>query len=66
MGKERTAKLEKQKKARKGSTSSSAPPPRWIQGDWLPSKVTEQQVLELIADGLISKWGWRLPEAGDV
>jgi hypothetical protein len=36
-----------------------------MQGDWLPSKVTKEQVLELVADGLVPEVGWRLPEPRD-
>lgn len=66
MGKEATATLEWAKKTRKGSTVSAGPPPGWVQGDWLPSRVSKEQVLELVDDRLIPQHGWRLPKADEV
>lgn len=65
MAKESTAKLERQKK-KAGSTSSSGPPPGWVTGDWLPSRVTEGQMMDLVAEGLVAEGSWRLPESGEI
>jgi hypothetical protein len=64
MAKDKTAKLERAKKTTKGKKPSSAraaAPPGWIQGDFLPSTVTEEDVLNLVTDGLVAAGSWRLP-----
>ena len=63
MGEDKTSALEKKKIVRKGLSTSFAPPPSWNQGDWLPSGVTEKELLELVTNGLIPKRGWRLLES---
>lgn len=66
---EKTREIEKKEKKRtkKGLSSSIAPPlPGWIQGDWLPSTVIKEQVLQLVADGLVPEEGWRLPAPGEL
>lgn len=55
-------KTEKKKRVKKGSSASYAPPPDWIHDDWLSLKVTEKQVRDLVADGLVPEDGWRFPD----
>lgn len=57
---------EKKKWAMKASYFSFAPPPGWVQGDWLPSRVTKKEVRDLAADGFVLEAGWRLPDASKV
>ena len=65
MTKGQTSKLEAHKK-KKGAASTErrqrALPVGWIQGDFLPSTVTENDVLELLEHGMVVKKSWRLPE----
>lgn len=61
MVKDNTLEMEKKKRAGKDSTASFAPPAGWIQRDWLPSRVTEQDLRGLAAEGLIPAEEWRLP-----
>ncbi|KAI4987193.1 hypothetical protein ZWY2020_019993 [Hordeum vulgare] len=67
MTKGQTSKLESQKKKKKGAAPTQrrqrALPAGWIQGDFLPSSVTENDVLELVEHGMIVNKSWRLPEA---
>ncbi|KAI4991992.1 hypothetical protein ZWY2020_040378 [Hordeum vulgare] len=66
MTKGQTSKLESQKKKKK----EAAPTQRrqrallagWIQGDFLPSSVKEDDLLELVEHGMIVNKSWRLPE----
>ena len=69
MAKDKTRALErvkktttKEKKTAKGSTSRSALLPCWIQGDWIPSSVSEEDLEGLAADDLIAPGSWRMPE----
>ena len=66
MMKGQTSKLEAQKKKKKGGASTQrrqrALPAGWIQGDFLPSSVTENDVLELVEHGMVANKSWRLPE----
>lgn len=69
MAKDKTRALErakkttsKGKKTAKGSTSRSTLPPGWIQGDWIPSSVSREDLENLIIDGLLAEGSWRLPE----
>ncbi|KAI4987905.1 hypothetical protein ZWY2020_028663 [Hordeum vulgare] len=61
-----TSKLESQKKKKKGAAPAQrrqrALPAGWIQGDFLPSTVTEDDLLELVEHGMIVNKSWRLPE----
>ncbi|KAI4970691.1 hypothetical protein ZWY2020_001605 [Hordeum vulgare] len=66
MTKGQTSKLEAQKKKKKGAASTQRRqrvlPAGWIQGDFLPSSVTENDVLELVEHGMVANKSWRLPE----
>ncbi|KAI4992617.1 hypothetical protein ZWY2020_057859 [Hordeum vulgare] len=67
MTKGKTGKLESQKrKKKKGAAPTQrrqlALPAAWIQGDFLPSSVTENDVLELVEHGMIVNKSWRLSE----
>src|SRR5216117_2284080 len=69
MVKDKTAKLEKEKKAargRKASSSRAVLPPGWIQGDWIPPTTMLDYIHGLVVDGLIRDGTWRLPEEGEV
>ena len=59
---ERINKTTKGKKMVKGSTSRSALPPGWIQGDWIPSTASGEDLENLTSDGLIAEGSWRLLE----
>ncbi|KAI5018694.1 hypothetical protein ZWY2020_043582 [Hordeum vulgare] len=65
MTKGQTSKLEAKKK-KKGAASTQrrqrALPAGWIQGDFLPSTVTENDVLDLVEHGMVVNKSWRLPE----
>ena len=71
MGKEKTVALERAKKAtakakgkrtsRGGSSSRSGLPPGWIQGDWIRSTITQDDLDDLVEGGLISHKSARLP-----
>ncbi|KAI5001056.1 hypothetical protein ZWY2020_011015 [Hordeum vulgare] len=69
MTKGQTSKLDSQKKKKKGA----APAQRrqrdlragWIQGDFLPSTVTADDLLELVENGMIANKSWRLPAEGE-
>ena len=67
MGKEKTAALERAKKAtgaakgknqNRGSSLRSALSPGWIQGNW----IRQEDLDELVESGLIAKGAARLPE----
>ena len=71
MVKDKTAALERPKKAtgavkgkkqNRGSSSRSALPPGWIQGDWIRSSLRQEDLDELAESGLITKGVARLPE----
>ncbi|KAI4979873.1 hypothetical protein ZWY2020_016626 [Hordeum vulgare] len=66
MTKGQTSKLELQKKKKKGAAPTQrwqrALPAGWIQGDFLPSSVTENDVLELVEHGMVVSKSWRLSE----
>ena len=53
---------EKGKKQNRGSSSRSALPPGWIQGDWIWSSLRQEDLDELVESGLIAKGAARLPE----
>ena len=63
MGKEKTAALERAKKAtakakgkvtsRGGSSSRAGLPKGWIQGDWIRSGITQDDLDDLVEGGLI-------------
>ena len=71
MVKERTAALERAKKAtakvkgratsRGGSSSRSRLPQGWIQGDWIRSTITQKDLDDLANEGLIPHGSARLP-----
>ncbi|KAI4998047.1 hypothetical protein ZWY2020_053389 [Hordeum vulgare] len=66
MTKGQTSKLESQKKKKKGAAPTQrwqrALPAGWIQGDFLPSSMMEDDLLELVEHGMIVNKSWRLPE----
>ena len=71
MGKDKTAAMERSKKAatgkgkrsgRGGSSSRSGLPPGWIQGDWIRSTIAAEELEELEEEGLIARGSWRVPE----
>ena len=71
MGKAKTAALERVKKAtgavkgkkmNQGSSSRSALPPSWIQGDWIRSLLWSEDLAELADPGLIVNGSARLSE----
>ena len=72
MGKEKTAALERAKKAtakakgkktsRGGSLSRSGLPRGWIQGDWIRSMIQQEDLEDLVEGGLIPHGSWRLPK----
>ena len=63
MGKDKTAALERAKKAtakakgkrtsRGGSSLRSGLPPGWIQGDWIRSTISQDDLDDLVEGGLI-------------
>ena len=71
MGKEKTTTLERAKKAtakakgkrtsRGGSSSRSGLPPGWIQGDWIHSTISQDDLDDLVEGGLIPHKSTRLP-----
>ena len=71
MVKEKTAALERAKKATGqakakksgwgGSSSRSALPRGWIQGDWMPSAVRQEDIDDLAEGGFIPHESARLP-----
>ena len=71
MGKEKTAALERAKKAtarskgkatsRGGSFSQTGLPKGWIQGDWGHSRITQEDLDDLAEGGLIPYDSARLP-----
>ena len=71
MGKEKTVALERAKKAtakakgkrtsRGGSSSRSGLPAGWIQGDWIRSAITQDDLDDLVEGGLIPHKSARLP-----
>ena len=71
MGKEKTAALERAKKAtvrskgkatsRGGSSSRTGLPKGWIQADWIHSKLTQEDLDDLAEGGLIPYDSARLP-----
>ena len=69
MTKGQASKLEAKKK--KGKAAAPAQrrqrtlPAGWIQGDFLPSMVTEENLLELVEHGMIAHKSWRLPAEGE-
>jgi hypothetical protein len=48
-------------KGKKPSSARAGAPAGFITGDFLPSTVTEQNLQDLVADGLIAEGSWRLP-----
>ena len=71
MGREKTAALERAKKAtarskgkatsRGGSSSRTGLPKGWIQGDWIHSRITQEDLDDLAERGLIPYDSARLP-----
>src|SRR4051812_830824 len=63
MVKDKTAAAERAKKAavkgmgkksgRGGSSSRAALPPGWLQGDWMPSVLTQEDIDDMVEGGLI-------------
>ncbi|KAI4987068.1 hypothetical protein ZWY2020_019868 [Hordeum vulgare] len=70
MTKGQTSKMEARKK--KGKAAAPAQrrqrplPTGWIQGDFLPSTVTEGDLLQLVEHGMIVQKSWRLPAENEV
>ncbi|KAI4975684.1 hypothetical protein ZWY2020_049291 [Hordeum vulgare] len=70
MTKGQTSKMEARKK--KGKVAAPAQrqqrplPAGWIQGDFLPSTVTEGDQLQLVEHGMIVHKSWRLPVENEV
>ncbi|KAI5005478.1 hypothetical protein ZWY2020_032721 [Hordeum vulgare] len=70
MTKGQTSKMEARKK--KGKAAAPAQrrqrplPAGWIQGDFLPSTVTEGDLLQLVEDRMIIHKSWRLPAENEV
>ena len=69
MAKDKTAARERAKKSTakgkkeaKGLTSRSALLPGWIQGDWIPSTISGEDLENLTSGVLIAEGSWRLPE----
>ncbi|KAI5008841.1 hypothetical protein ZWY2020_009889 [Hordeum vulgare] len=69
MTKGQTSKLESQKKKKKAAAPAHrrqrALPAGWIQGDFLPSTLTTDDLLELVEQGMIANKSWRLPAEGE-
>ncbi|KAI5022131.1 hypothetical protein ZWY2020_058861 [Hordeum vulgare] len=68
MTKGQTSKLEARKKRGKAvapARKQRTLPAGWIQGDFLPSTVTEEDLLELVEHGMIVHKSWRLPAEGE-
>ena len=69
MTKGQTSKLESQKKKKKAAAPAlrrqRALPAGWIQGDFLPSTVTADDLQELVEQGMIANKSWRLPAEGE-
>ncbi|KAI5014067.1 hypothetical protein ZWY2020_055457 [Hordeum vulgare] len=69
MTKGQTSKLESQKKKKKAAAPAQrrqhALPAGWIQGDFLRSTVTKDDLLELVEQGMIANKSWRLPAEGE-
>ena len=71
MVKEKTSALERAKKAavqgkgkksaRGGSSSRTALPKDWIQGDWMPSAIRQDDLDDLVEGGFIPHESARLP-----
>ncbi|KAE8802475.1 hypothetical protein D1007_21793 [Hordeum vulgare] len=60
---EKISKLERAKKGGKGrKPGRTAVPTGWIQGDFLSSTVTKEDVLDLVENGMVVENSWRLPE----
>ncbi|KAI5006844.1 hypothetical protein ZWY2020_042056 [Hordeum vulgare] len=67
MTKGQTSKMEARKKKGKAALLvAAALPVRWNQGDFLPSTVTEGDLLELVEHGMIVHKSWRLPAEGEI
>ncbi|KAI4995212.1 hypothetical protein ZWY2020_035115 [Hordeum vulgare] len=63
MTKAKTSKLERAKKGSKAKKAGRTTlPPGWIQGDFLVSNVTREDVLELMEHGMVAEKSSRLPE----
>lgn len=64
MTKSKASKLERAKKGGKTKKTGgrTALPPGWIQGDFLPSTVKKEDVLELVEHGMVAEKSWRLPK----
>ena len=70
MGKDKTAALERSRKAATtvkgkktspGSSLRSGLSPGWILGDWIQSTLRKEDLEDLAAAGLIADGSWRLP-----
>ena len=71
MGTDKTAAAERAKKAaakgkgkksgRGGSSSRAALPSGWLQGDWMPSILTQADIDDMVEGGLIPHKAARLP-----
>ncbi|KAI4971550.1 hypothetical protein ZWY2020_002464 [Hordeum vulgare] len=70
MTKGQTSKLELQKKKKKAVAPAQrrqrALPAGWIQGDFLPSSVMANDLVELVEQGMIANKSWRLPAEGEM
>ncbi|KAI4991446.1 hypothetical protein ZWY2020_039817 [Hordeum vulgare] len=70
MTKGQTSKMEARKKKNKAAAPAQRRrrplPAGWIQGDFLPSTVTEGDLLELVEHGMLVHKSWRLPADDEV
>ncbi|KAI4969203.1 hypothetical protein ZWY2020_000117 [Hordeum vulgare] len=69
MTKGQTSKMEARKKKNKAAAAQRRQrplPAGWIQGDFLPSTVTEGDLLELVEHGMLMHKSWRLPADDEV
>ena len=69
MTKGQTSKMEARKKKGKAAAAQRRQrplPAGWIQGDFLPSTVTEGDLLELVEHGQLVHKSWRLPADDEI
>ena len=59
--KKATAKAKGKRTSRGGSSSRSGLPPGWIQGDWIRSTISQDDIDDLVEGGLIPHQSVRLP-----
>ena len=59
--KKATTKAKGKRSSRGGSSSRSGLPPGWIQGDWIRSTISQDDIDDLVDGGLIPHESARLP-----